>query len=41
MAIDCKLRTLLDDVKFYMQRRIDYERAATRTLTARRDDLKP
>jgi imidazolonepropionase-like amidohydrolase len=34
-----KLRTLLDDVKFYMQRRIDYERAATRTLTARRDDL--
>ena len=34
-----KLRALLDDVKFYMQRRIDYERAATRTLTARRDDL--
>jgi len=34
-----KLRTLLDDVKFYLQRRIDYERAATRTLTARRDDL--
>jgi imidazolonepropionase-like amidohydrolase len=34
-----KLRTLLDDVKFYMQHRIDYERAATRTLTAKRDDL--
>src|SRR6185503_11370301 len=34
-----KLRTLFDDVKFYMQRRIDYERAATRTLTARREDL--
>jgi imidazolonepropionase-like amidohydrolase len=34
-----KLRTLFEDVKFYMQRRLDYERAATRTLTARRDDL--
>lgn len=34
-----KLRTLLDDVKFYMQRRIDYERAATRNLSARREDL--
>src|SRR5215475_3416233 len=34
-----KLRTLFEDVKFYMQRRIDYERAAARTLTARKDDL--
>ena len=34
-----KLRTLFEDVKFYMQRRIDYERAATRNLTARREDL--
>jgi hypothetical protein len=31
-----KLRALLDDVKFYIQRRADYERAATRTLGARR-----
>jgi imidazolonepropionase-like amidohydrolase len=34
-----KLRTLFEDVRFYMQRRLDYERAATRMLTARRDDL--
>jgi imidazolonepropionase-like amidohydrolase len=34
-----KLRTLFEDVKFYMQHRLDYERAATRNLTARRDDL--
>lgn len=34
-----KLRTLLDDVKFYMAHRSDYDRAATRTLTAKRDDL--
>jgi imidazolonepropionase-like amidohydrolase len=34
-----KLRTLFDDVKFYLQHRLDYERAATRTLTAKRDDL--
>ena len=34
-----KLRALLDDVKFYTQHRADYERAATRTLRARREDL--
>jgi imidazolonepropionase-like amidohydrolase len=34
-----KLRTLFDDVRFYMQHRLDYERAASRTLTAKRDDL--
>jgi imidazolonepropionase-like amidohydrolase len=34
-----KLRTLFDDVKFYTQHRFEYERAATRTLTAKRDDL--
>src|SRR6185295_10110324 len=34
-----KLRTLFDDVKFYMQHRLDYERAASRALTAKRDDL--
>jgi len=34
-----KLRALLDDVKFYTQHRADYERAATRTLGARREDL--
>jgi imidazolonepropionase-like amidohydrolase len=34
-----KLRTLLDDVKFYYEFRNQYDRAASRTLTASRADL--
>ena len=34
-----KLRTLFDDVKFYMLHRLEYDRAATRPLLARREDL--
>lgn len=34
-----KLRTLFEDVSFYLNRRIDYERAATRTLSASKGDL--
>lgn len=34
-----KLRVLLDDVKFYLTHRADYDRGATRTLSATRDDL--
>ena len=34
-----KLRTLLDDVTFYLTHRNDYERAATRTLSATKTDL--
>ena len=34
-----KLRTLLDDVVFYVQHRNDFERAATRTLSASKVDL--
>lgn len=34
-----KLRTLLEDVTFYLNRRTDYERAAARTLSASKDDL--
>jgi imidazolonepropionase-like amidohydrolase len=34
-----KLRTLLDDVKFYMVHRLDYDRAATRSLSAPAADL--
>jgi imidazolonepropionase-like amidohydrolase len=34
-----KLRTLLDDVKFYMLHRLDYDRAATRGLSAPASDL--
>jgi imidazolonepropionase-like amidohydrolase len=34
-----KLRALFDDVKFYMAHRLDYERAATRTLSAPAADL--
>ena len=34
-----KLRTLLDDVKFYALHRADYDRGATRTLSATRADL--
>ena len=34
-----KLRVLLDDVKFYLTHRADYDRAATRTLSATREDL--
>jgi imidazolonepropionase-like amidohydrolase len=34
-----KLRALFDDVKFYMAHRLDYDRAATRTLGAPAADL--
>jgi imidazolonepropionase-like amidohydrolase len=34
-----KLRNLLDDVTFYLTHRNDYERAATRTLSATKTDL--
>lgn len=34
-----KLRMLLDDVKFYLLRRLDYDRAATRSLSAPAADL--
>src|SRR5436190_2218085 len=34
-----KLRTLLDDVAFYSTHRNDFERAATRTLSASKSDL--
>jgi imidazolonepropionase-like amidohydrolase len=34
-----KLRALLDDVKFYMLHRLEYDRAASRTLAATRADL--
>ena len=34
-----KLRALLDDVKFYMAHRLDYDRAATRLLSAPAADL--
>jgi imidazolonepropionase-like amidohydrolase len=34
-----KLRALFDDVKFYMAHRLDYDRAATRTLSAPAADL--
>ena len=34
-----KLRTLFDDVIFYIERKNDFERAATRTLTASKADL--
>jgi len=34
-----KLRTLLEDVTFYLTRRNDYERAATRALSASKSDL--
>jgi imidazolonepropionase-like amidohydrolase len=34
-----KLRTLFEDVLFYFNRRIDYERAAARTLSASKADL--
>jgi len=34
-----KLRTLLDDVVFYMQHRNDFDRAGTRTLSAAKPDL--
>src|SRR5215510_1845697 len=34
-----KLRTLLDDVTFYLTHRNDYERAAARTLSANKADL--
>jgi len=34
-----KLRTLLDDVKFYMNFRADYDRGAARSLSAPRADL--
>lgn len=34
-----KLRTLLDDVKFYMLHKLDYDRAATRSLSAPAADL--
>ncbi len=34
-----KLRALLDDVKFYMLHRLDYDRAATRNLSAPAADL--
>jgi len=34
-----KLRTLLDDVIFYVQHRNDFDRAGTRTLSAARADL--
>lgn len=34
-----KLRTLLEDVKFYQTHRTDYDRSAARTLTATRADL--
>ncbi|HYV24435.1 MAG TPA: amidohydrolase family protein [Pyrinomonadaceae bacterium] len=36
-----KLRTLFDDVKFYVGHRLDYDRAATRTLSAPAADLEP
>jgi len=34
-----KLRALFDDVKFYMAHRLDYDRAATKTLSAPAADL--
>lgn len=34
-----KLRTLLDDVKFYALHRLDYDRASSRSLAATRTDL--
>ena len=34
-----KLRTLFDDVKFYMAHRLDYDRAATKALSAPAADL--
>lgn len=34
-----KLRTLLEDVKFYQTHRVDYDRSASRSLTATRADL--
>lgn len=34
-----KLRTLLEDVKFYKQHRADYDRAVSRPLSASRQDL--
>lgn len=34
-----KLRTLLEDVKFYQAHRADYDRSASRSLTATRADL--
>ena len=34
-----KLRALFDDVKFYMNHRLDYDRAATRSLSAPAADL--
>ena len=34
-----KLRTLFEDVSFYLNRRTDYERAAARTLSASKGDL--
>jgi imidazolonepropionase-like amidohydrolase len=34
-----KLRVLLDDVKFYFQHRVDYDRGAARTLAAPNTDL--
>src|SRR5438067_1900610 len=34
-----KLRALLDDTRFYMQHRADFDRSATRTLAAGRTDL--
>lgn len=34
-----KLRTLLEDVKFYQSHRADYDRSASRSLTATRGDL--
>jgi imidazolonepropionase-like amidohydrolase len=34
-----KLRTLLDDVKFYALHRLDYDRASSRTLAASKNDL--
>jgi imidazolonepropionase-like amidohydrolase len=34
-----KLRTLLEDVKFYQAHRSDYDRSASRSLTATRGDL--
>ncbi len=34
-----KLRTLFDDVKFYVLHRLDYDRASSRTLAASKNDL--
>jgi imidazolonepropionase-like amidohydrolase len=34
-----KLRTLLEDVRFYQQHRVDYDRAAARSLSAPKADL--